>query len=78
LTDLVSGRKAGGLEVWIGTSAGEFMLEQSPEIDTVGRVYDIHLVDVNDDGRDDILAAFAPAGDTSGGVRLWLTGDATE
>ena len=78
LTDLVAGRKLGGLEVWIGTGGGEFLLENSPEFGALGRAFDIHLVDVNGDGRDDVIAAFAMVDETPGGVRLWLTGDATE
>jgi hypothetical protein len=77
-TDLVSGRKGGEIEVWIGDGTGEFLLEQSPELDSAGRAYDIQLADIDGDGRDDILAAFAPAGETSGGVRMWLSGDLAE
>ncbi len=74
LTDLVAGRKLGGLEIWIGAGDGVFLLEQSPEISGLGRAFDIHLVDVNGDGLDDIVAAFAVVDESPGGVRLWLTG----
>lgn len=73
ITDMVSGRKLGGLELWIGTGAGEFVLEQSPEIESLGRVFDIQLADLDDDGRDDVIAAFAEAEGAPGGVRLWLS-----
>jgi hypothetical protein len=73
ITDFVAGRKEGGFEAWIGTEDGGFVLEKSPEFGQLGRAFDIHLVDMNDDGRDDILAAFAAFKDTPGGVRLWLT-----
>ncbi len=62
ITDLVSGRKLGGLEVWIGIEGGGFMLEKSPEFGALGRAFDIQLVDLNGDGRDDIIAAFAHGG----------------
>jgi len=74
VTDLVAGRKLGGLEVWIGSESGEYMLELSPEFGDLGRVFDIQLVDMNDDGLDDIIAAFAMVDETPGGVRLWLNG----
>ncbi len=74
IPDLVSGRKLGGLEVWIGSESGDFVLEQSPEIAGLGRAFDIHVVDVNDDGLDDIIAEFAMVEEIPGGVRLWLTG----
>ena len=73
ITDVVAGRKLGGLEAWIGTESGDFMLEQSPEFDEAGRAFDIQLVDLNGDGRDDIIASFAMVDEIPGGVRLWLT-----
>ena len=75
VTDMVAGRKLGGLEVWIGTADGGYLLEQSPEFGELGRVFDIHVVDINGDGRDDILAEFAMIEELPGGVRLWLTGE---
>jgi len=78
LIDVVSGRKLGGLEVWIGTEDGGFLLENSPELDGPGRAFHIKLVDMNNDGRDDIIAAFAIVEEKSGGVRLWLTGESDE
>lgn len=73
ITDLVSGRKLGGLEVWIGTGGGGYVLETSPELEGPGRAFDIQLVDMNGDGHDDIVAAFAAVDEKPGGVRLWLT-----
>jgi len=75
ILDLVSGRKLGGLEAWIGTGDGEFVLETAPEISGDGRSFDIHLVDLDGDDRDDILASFATVEERPGGVRLWLTRD---
>ncbi len=74
ITDMVAGRSLGGLEAWIGTDGGGYVLEQSPEFGELGRVFDIQLVDMNGDGRDDIIAEFAMVEETPGGVRLWLTG----
>jgi hypothetical protein len=76
ITDMVSGRKLGGLEVWTGTGDGGFVLEKSPELGGRGRAFDIRLVDVNGDGLDDIIASFAPVEEVPGGVRVWLTGEA--
>jgi hypothetical protein len=77
LTDMVAGRKLGGLEVWTGTADGHFVFEQSPEFGVLGRAFDIHVVDLNGDGRDDIIAEFAMVEDTPGGVRLWLTDESS-
>jgi hypothetical protein len=74
VTDIVAGRTKGGLEVWIGTGDGEFVLEQSPEFGELGRAFDIQLVDLNGDGLDDIIAAFAMVEEIPGGVHVWLTG----
>jgi len=75
IADMVSGRKLGGLEAWIGSESGDYVLEQSPEFDGLGRAFDIHLVDFNGDGLDDIVAEFAMVEDTPGGVHVWLTGN---
>lgn len=73
ITDMVSGRKLGGLEAWIGVGNGDFILETSPELTGPGRVFDIQLVDLNGDGRDDIIASFAIVEEKAGGVRVWLS-----
>ena len=75
ITDMVSGRKLGDLEAWIGVGDGEFILETSPELTGFGRVFDIHLVDLNGDGRDDIIASFAMVDEKASGVRAWLSND---
>lgn len=72
--DVVVGRKKGGLMVFVQTESGDFYLEQSPELDGVGCAYDIRLLDLNGDGRDDMIASFAPVEELPGGVRVWLTG----
>lgn len=78
VTDLVSGRKLGGLEAWIGNGDGGFTLETSPELVGPGRAFEIQLADLDGDGRDDILAAFAEVEEKPGGIRLWLSRPATE
>lgn len=72
-TDVVAGRKLGGLEVWTATEDGGYVLEQSPELGGVGRAFHIELVDFDGDGRDDIIAGFADVEEKPGGVRLWLS-----
>ena len=76
--DLVAGRKLGGLEAWTGKDDGTYLLEQSPELAGPGRAFNIELVDMNGDGRDDIIAGFATVEEKQGGVRLWLTGERDE
>jgi hypothetical protein len=72
-TDLVAGRKSGGLEVYLQTDEGYFYRERGAEFDGVGRAYDIRLVDLDGDGRDDIVAGCAPQGEKPGGVYVWLS-----
>jgi len=72
-TDLVAGRKNGGLEVFIQTEDGDFYLEKSPELEAPGTAYHIQLVDLDGDGLDDIAASFATKDERPGGVRVWLT-----
>jgi hypothetical protein len=76
-TDLVAGRTKGGLEVWIALGNGDYVLEKSPELNQLGRAFDIHLVDLDDDGRDDIAASFVVVDETPGGVGVWLTESAS-
>jgi hypothetical protein len=71
--DVVIGRKNGGLDVFVQTDSGDFYLEQSPELEDAGRVYHIEIVDINGDGRSDIVAAFAGDEKRPGGARAWLT-----
>lgn len=73
LTDLVAGRKGGGLEVYLQLSPGSWYREEAPELATTGRPYDLHLVDVDGDGRDDLLGCFAETDEHAGGVWVWLT-----
>jgi hypothetical protein len=72
--DLVAGRKGGGLEIWLQDESGEFVLESGPEFDAVGRIFDVHLIDLNGDGMRDVIAAGTAVNDKSGGIYVWLTG----
>jgi hypothetical protein len=71
-TDLVAGRRNGGLEVFLQTGDG-FSLERGDELDRVGRAYMIRLLDLDGNGLDDIVAGFTPQGDLPGGIYVWLS-----
>jgi len=76
-TDLVAARKAGGLEVFLQTESGELVRERSDTaMSGVGRAFSIELVDLDSDGRDDIVVGCTPQGDRPGGVYVWLTREA--
>jgi len=72
-TDIVAGRKEGGLEAYLQTEDGDFYLERGSELAGVGRVFGVRLVDLDGDGRDDIVAGCVPQGEKPGGVYIWLT-----
>jgi hypothetical protein len=71
--DLVAARRGGGLEVFLQTDEGSFYREQGTELDNVGRAFDVRLLDLDDDGRDDIIVGCVPQGDKPGGVYVWLS-----
>lgn len=71
--DVVAGRRDGGLEVYLQTASGEYYREQSEELESRGRPYDIQLVDLDADGRDDLIVAFAEEEGNRGGISVWLS-----
>lgn len=72
-TDLVASRRRGGLEVYLQTPDGEFYREMGDELEVPGAVFDVQLLDLDGDGRDDIVAGCVPEGDRPGGVAVWLS-----
>jgi hypothetical protein len=72
-TDVVAGRRDGGLEVYLQMPSGEYYHERSEELESRGRPYDIQLMDLNGDGRDDLIVAFAEEEGDGGGVSVWLS-----
>lgn len=74
LTDLVVGRRGGGLEAFVQGPAGAFSLERGGELAGLGRPQCVRLADLDGDGMDDVVAAYSPRGDAlPGGVHVWLT-----
>ncbi len=72
-TDLVAGRKNGGLEVFLRQADGQFVRETTDAFEATGTVYGLRLLDLDGDGRDDIVTSFVPAGRNPGGVGIWLS-----
>jgi hypothetical protein len=72
-TDLVASRRRSGLEVYLQTSDGEFYREMGDELEAPGSVFDVKLLDLDGDGRDDIVAGCVPEGNRTGGVAVWLS-----
>lgn len=75
LDDLVAARKKGGLEVWIQTDDGSYYLNPSEAVaEATSRAYDLRIVDVDGDGRDDLIALMADLDSKAqGGVMVWLS-----
>ncbi|MCK5379372.1 MAG: VCBS repeat-containing protein, partial [Acidobacteria bacterium] len=75
LEDLAAARKKGGIEVWIQTEDGSYYLNLSEELAAAeSRAYDLRIVDVDGDGRDDLIAAMADIDQGApGGIRVWLS-----
>jgi hypothetical protein len=72
-TDVVAGRKTGGIEVYLQMPDGQFVKELAPSLAATGGAFDIRLHDLDGDGLDDIVAGMAPAGGNAGGVGVWLS-----
>jgi len=72
-TDLVAGRRTGGLEAYLQSENGDFYRERGSELEGIGRVFDIRLVDLDGDGRDDIIASCAEQEEKPGGIYVWMS-----
>ena len=71
-TDLVAARRRGGLEVYLQTADGSFYRETGDELENVGRAFDVQLLDLDGDGRDDHRRVRSRRG-PAGGVFVWLS-----
>ena len=75
LDDVVAARKGGALEVYLQMAGGEFYRETSPELDSkFGMPFDIQIVDLDGDGRDDVIGAFSEIDEKGGCIRVWMSG----
>ncbi len=72
-TDLIAARKSGAMAAFVQSDSGDYYLEQSPELTTLGKAYDVQLIDLDGNGKDDVIACFADEKNASGGVKVWLT-----
>jgi hypothetical protein len=71
--DIVAGRRTGGeLEVYLGDGKGGFVRELSPELN-VGdaTVHDLQIVDLNHDGRGEIIAMLSDGKTSKGGIKVF-------
>lgn len=60
--DLVAIDADGGVHVWLGDGEGGFVREESPELDQPRgrcRGFHVEIADLNGDGRDEVVTAFA-------------------
>ena len=75
LVDLAAARKKGGIEIWIQTDDGSYYLNSPEELEgDESRAYDLRIVDVDQDGRGDLIAMMADIEKVApGGVRVWLS-----
>lgn len=74
LPDMVAVKKSGGLDLLLQKKNGDVVLERSPELqkDLPGRVYSVQILDVNHDGRNDLVIMGADKDKQPGGFRVWL------
>jgi hypothetical protein len=71
--DLVTARRGGGLEVYLQTDDGSFYREAGSELAEVGRVFDVRLLDLDDNGLADIIVGCVEQGEKPGGIYVWLS-----
>lgn len=71
--DIVAGRRSGGeIEVYLGDGKGGFVRARAPELN-VGdaTVHDLKVVDLNHDGRGEIIAMLSDGKHSPGGIRVF-------
>ena len=73
LADLAAARRGGGVEVYLQTEEGLFYRERGSELEGLGRVFDLRLLDLDGDGRDDLVTGCVPVQEKEGGVYIWLS-----
>ncbi|MEN8163308.1 MAG: VCBS repeat-containing protein [Acidobacteriota bacterium] len=75
IEDLAVSRKKGGIEIWIQTEDGSYYLNTPEELTQAeSRAYDLRIVDIDGDGRGDLIAMMADLDNAGpGGIRVWLS-----
>ncbi len=75
LEDLAAARKKGGIEIWIQTDDGSYYLNSPEKLEgDESRAYDLRIIDVDGDGRGDLIAMMADIEKVGpGGIRVWLS-----
>jgi FG-GAP-like repeat len=68
--DLAALDDSGGVRLFLGDGSGGFARQRTTEVQSIGtgcRGYHVALVDLNHDGRDEVLASFAGEASAAGG-----------
>ena len=73
--DLVALRRQGKVQVLLGDGHGGFVDERSPELPILGAPYDVHIVDLDGDGRGEIIVMTAATKKLKGGMAVFKLED---
>ncbi len=75
--DLVALRRGGNAQVLLGDGHGGYVVERSPELPVLGSPYDVQIVDLDGDGRGEVILMTAATKKLGGGMAVFkLAGSA--